>query len=105
MDDASIDLQRGVRYRFRFADLAADRPLLFVRLLRDSTLVSWRPIAKDGFALSAKQSNARPAPQRVGSGETIDLEFTPDQTGDVQLEFGEGARMMQIFARIAIRIR
>jgi FtsP/CotA-like multicopper oxidase with cupredoxin domain len=80
------DLQVGRTYRLRLADIAVFRQSLRVRLVRDSTLVSWRAIAKDGFTLPASQATLRPALVNLPSGETADFEFTPDRPGEVVLE-------------------
>lgn len=67
---APQELEVGRTYRLRTADIAVFRVALNVRLLRDSALVSWRPIAKDGFALPATQAMVRPSVANVPSGET-----------------------------------
>ena len=79
-------LSVGRTYRLRIADIAVFRPFLRVRLARDSALLSWRPIAKDGFTLPPTQRTARPSVVNLPSGETADFEFTPDQPGEVALE-------------------
>ena len=57
-----------------------------MRLVRDSTLLSWRPIAKDGFTLPPAQATVRPSDVNLPSGETADFEFTPDRPGELALE-------------------
>jgi FtsP/CotA-like multicopper oxidase with cupredoxin domain len=76
----------GQTYRLRIADIAVFRQLLRVRLVRDSTLLSWRPIAKDGFTLPPAQATVRPSVVNLPSGETADFEFTPDRPGELALE-------------------
>ena len=76
----------GKTYRLRIADIAVFRMALRVRLVRDSALVSWRSIAKDGFTLPRVQ--AMPSIVNLPSGETADFEFTPDRAGEVMLEVG-----------------
>jgi len=100
-----MELRVGTTYRFRFANLLVDRPLLHVRLVRDSTLLSWRRVAKDGFALSGGPAPAQPSPERVGSGETVDLEYTPDRPGDLMLEFGAAPRFPYVFTRLRVHVR
>jgi FtsP/CotA-like multicopper oxidase with cupredoxin domain len=97
-----LELRVGQTYRLRFADLMVDHPLLHVRLVRDSTILNWRVLAKDGFALNGAAE--RPSPQSVGSGETVDVEYTPDRPGDLMLEFGAGPRLGQIFGRLRVRV-
>ena len=79
-------LEVGRTYRLRIADIAVFRQLLRVRLVRDSALLSWRPIAKDGFTLPPAQATVRPSVVNLPSGETADFEFTPDRPGDLALE-------------------
>ena len=81
-----IDLEVGRTYRLRLADIAVYRQVLRVRLVRDSALVSWRAIAKDGFTLPTSQATVRPSIVSLPSGETADFEFTPDRPGDIVLE-------------------
>lgn len=85
---APKDLEVGTTYRLRIADIAVFRPGLSVRLLRDSTVVQWRPIAKDGFALPPAQATLRPSIANVPTGETADFEFTPDTPGEFVLVVG-----------------
>jgi multicopper oxidase len=83
-------LEAGRTYRLRIADIAVFRYLLNLRLVRDSALLSWRPIAKDGFTLPAAQATARPSAVNLPSGETADFEFTPDRPGELALELWSG---------------
>lgn len=82
------DLTVGTTYRLRFANIAVFRHSLWVRIRRDSSLVAWRPVAKDGFTLPASQSGVRPSAERVTSGEAADFELTPDKPGELILEIG-----------------
>jgi FtsP/CotA-like multicopper oxidase with cupredoxin domain len=82
------ELHRGTTYRIRIADIAAFRQNLITHLLRDSTLFSWRPVAKDGFTLPPNQATIRPSIARVSSGETADFEFTPENDGDLTFQIG-----------------
>jgi len=75
----------GQRYRLRFVDIHTCRPSTTARLLRDSTLLTWRAVAKDGMDHPADQSTMRPAQQLMGNGETYDYEFTPTQAGNIRL--------------------
>lgn len=85
---APKELEVGRTYRLRIADITVFRLALSVRLLRDSTLLSWRPIAKDGFTLPARQATSRASIVNLPSGETADFEFTPDRPGDLLLVVG-----------------
>src|SRR4029079_4742694 len=85
-------LRVGTTYRLRIADIAIYRQSLRARLTRDSALVSWRAVAKDGFPLPPHQATTRPSLAQVASGETADFEFTPDQPGDLWLGVWQTAR-------------
>jgi manganese oxidase len=82
------ELTVGTTYRLRIADIAVFRHSLWVRVRRDSSLVSWRAVAKDGFTLPASQARVGPSAARVTSGETADFELTPDKPGELTLEIG-----------------
>ena len=84
-------LEVGRTYRLRIADIAVFRQLLNLRLVRDSALLSWRQIAKDGFTLPPAQATVRPSAVNLPSGETADFEFTPDGPGELALEVWSGA--------------
>jgi FtsP/CotA-like multicopper oxidase with cupredoxin domain len=89
---ASRELRVGTTYRIRIADIAIFRSSLLARLVRDSSIVAWRPVAKDGFTLPANQATMRPSVARVASGETADFEFTPATPGELWLGIGSPAR-------------
>jgi hypothetical protein len=99
------DLTVGRTYRLRLADIAVFRQSLRVQLVRDSTVLSWRPVAKDGFTLPPSQARLRPSIVNLPSGETADFEFTPDRPGDVLLEvLGPGLNLppqAQLHLRVA----
>jgi FtsP/CotA-like multicopper oxidase with cupredoxin domain len=80
------DLRVGTTYRFRFMNIAVVRPATRVILRRDGQLLTWRAIAKDGWTLDPLHATTRPSIQPLGSGETADVEFTPDKPGDLLLE-------------------
>jgi FtsP/CotA-like multicopper oxidase with cupredoxin domain len=69
-----LDLEPGRRYRLRLINIHADNRVLFV-LGRDSTPVTWRPMAKDGADLPPALSVARSARLLTGPGETADFEL------------------------------
>ncbi|HEV8124766.1 MAG TPA: multicopper oxidase domain-containing protein [Gemmatimonadales bacterium] len=72
-----LQLQAGVTHRFRFVSIGAALPVVF-SIYRDSSLVRWRRVAKDGADLPAHQAVMSPASQSVQVGETWDFEFTPE---------------------------
>jgi FtsP/CotA-like multicopper oxidase with cupredoxin domain len=89
---APKELRVGTTYRLRVADIAIYRQNLIARMLRDSSVVSWRAVAKDGFSFPANQATIRPSAARVASGETVDFEFTPDAPGEFTFEIGTPPR-------------
>ena len=68
LDPPPLPLRVGRSYRLRLADITAFRMGLISRLVRDSTVLTWRPIAKDGFALPAVQAVMRPSVVNLPSG-------------------------------------
>lgn len=64
---------------------------MIVRLRRDSPLVAWRAVAKDGMELPHDRATVRPAVQQMGNGETYDFEFTPTAPGDLRLTVSSAA--------------
>ena len=68
-----VTLGVGVTHRLRIVSIPATVPMQ-VRLLRDTTTMRWRPIAKDGADLPAAQAVERPAISIFGAGETQDVE-------------------------------
>ena len=71
--------------------------------MRDSTLMSWRPIAKDGFTLPPFQATMRPSVVDLPPGETADFEFTPDRAGEFALQIGPQGQPVQ--GRLVFRVR
>ena len=96
----TLVLHVGRSARFRLISLARTtvgplfsltaRPDSAERLVADTMLVPWVPVAKDGFDLPAVQQTARPARQLVAMGETYDFEYTPPHAGMVRLEVRGG---------------
>jgi FtsP/CotA-like multicopper oxidase with cupredoxin domain len=102
LDPPTVPLRVGRTYRLRLADIAAFRMALNIRLVRDSTVLAWRPIAKDGFTLPAAQAVVRPSFVNLPSGETADFEFVPDRPGEVVLEFRAGGPPLQARVRFVV---
>jgi FtsP/CotA-like multicopper oxidase with cupredoxin domain len=98
------DLVAGRTYRLRIADIAIYRQNLRAQVRRDSALVEWRPVAKDGFTLPANQAVVRRAVAQVASGETADFELTPDRAGEYILEIGVPAGATGIQVQGAVRL-
>jgi FtsP/CotA-like multicopper oxidase with cupredoxin domain len=74
----------GTTYRLRFINiLGAD--VLGIRLVNDSTPLTWTPVAKDGADVQPKARRPIPAIFRIGVGETYDFEWTPPRSMDAEL--------------------
>ena len=84
-------LRRAAAYRLRLINITTGRPGLRFELMRDSTVATWRHLAKDGADLPAARRVIRPALQRLSIGETMDVEFFPTAAGDYRLELRTAA--------------
>lgn len=83
----AMNLRAGTRYRLRLFNLAGDEPLQ-VSLNAGDTLISWRPVAKDGYPLPPSQSAPRAAVLVFEPGEIYDFEYTPAGAEELTLKFG-----------------
>jgi len=109
-DPDTVVLHFGRPARFRFLNLSTAVPVALFRLTarpdssltsgKDTLVVSWRPVAKDGFDLPGALEVSRPANQIVSMGETYDFEYTPQRTGTLRLEVRTG----QLLVRVPIRV-
>lgn len=82
----TIALRAGVAHRFRFINITTSRPGLRMELRRDTTVLSWKQLAKDGAELPASRQTVIGARQTVSIGETIDVEIAPATPGVLRLE-------------------
>ncbi|HEU4720251.1 MAG TPA: multicopper oxidase domain-containing protein [Gemmatimonadaceae bacterium] len=99
----TLRLRVGERYRLRVIDLHTFRPSMIARLQRDSTLVTWRAVAKDGMDLPADRATVRRAIQQMGNGETYDFEFTPTEATDLRLTVTTGAGVLLATMPVVVR--
>jgi len=83
----AMNLRAGTRYRFRLFNLAGDMPLM-VSLNAGDAPISWRAVAKDGYALPPSQATSRAAVLVFDPGEIYDFEYTPASPGELTLRFG-----------------
>ena len=81
-----LRLQQGVPTRLRLINITTGRPGMRMELRKDSAVVMWRVIAKDGAQLPAARQDVGPARQPISIGETVDVEVTPTAPGDMRLE-------------------
>jgi FtsP/CotA-like multicopper oxidase with cupredoxin domain len=85
---APLVVRAGVAQRLRFINMTLRRPGARILLWRDSTIVSWRPLAKDGADLPPASQTERPARAIISIGETMDYEILPTRTGNWRIEVG-----------------
>jgi FtsP/CotA-like multicopper oxidase with cupredoxin domain len=100
---APLELRVGTPYRIRVINVHTSRPAMITRIWRDSTLMTWRTLAKDGMPLPSDQSVVRPAMIQMGNGETYDFEFTPSEPGPLRFEVTSAANVLLV--RMPINVR
>ena len=81
-----LTLAAGVPHRLRFVNIGVAGRFA-ISIFRDSTLASWRRLAKDGADLPLSQAVRGPARQVIEVGETFDAEFAA-APGEYRLVFG-----------------
>ena len=111
------DMRVGRRYRLRFINVHTFRPNMRMRLLRpstssgrlepvegrDSTLLRWRAVAKDGRDLPPDQRVEGPSEVQMGNGETYDFDFVPSGPGDIRLEIITASGVVLVSMPIRVR--
>jgi FtsP/CotA-like multicopper oxidase with cupredoxin domain len=99
----SVEMRAGETHRLRFINITVGRPGMRMELRRDSTLLEWRVLAKDGAELPATRKVVGPARQTIGIGETVDVEVIPSAPRELRLEARTaGGRLLGV---IPLRIR
>jgi FtsP/CotA-like multicopper oxidase with cupredoxin domain len=71
-----LEVEAGRAQRLRFINIGV-AVSMFLSLKQNSTVLSWRALAKDGADLPPNLAVDRRAEQRVSVGETFDFRFTP----------------------------
>ena len=92
----TVVLHVGRVARFRILNLSTQTPTPTVSLTgrpdsgplngRDTMLMRWRPVAKDGRALPMSTQVPHAARQMISMGETYDFEFAPRHAGLLRLD-------------------
>ena len=77
-------LEVGRKHRLRFVNIGA-APYIRMALRRDTSLVQWRAVAKDGADLPPAQATLRPARIMMNVGETYDFELDAKEPGEYLL--------------------
>ncbi|MGZ8378823.1 MAG: multicopper oxidase domain-containing protein [Gemmatirosa sp.] len=86
----TVELTAGVAHRLRLVFIqpnGAMRMRLRGAMPGDTSLVVWRPLAKDGADLPPAFTRPRSAIGLVAVGETYDYEFTPRAPGVYRMDF------------------
>ncbi len=100
---APLEMRAGERYRLRLINVHTFRPSMRMRLLRESTFLSWRGIAKDGMDLPADQRIEGKSEIQMGNGETYDFEYTPSGSGDIRLDVTNQAGVLLVSMPIRVK--
>jgi FtsP/CotA-like multicopper oxidase with cupredoxin domain len=112
----TVVLHSGHPARFRLMNLSTtagtvapmfwltSRPDSVAAIARDTMIVRWQPVAKDGFDLPASARGARTAEQIVSVGETYDFEYTPTERAILRLEVRTPAGSHGLLIRVPIRV-
>jgi len=111
----TVVVRAGHQARFRLISLTYTSPGAMIWLtarpdssgpnIRDSMVVQWKPIAKDGADLPTAQRTPRLARQLIGMGETYDFEFTPPKSGHYRIEVRQTVATGKLTARLPIRVQ
>jgi FtsP/CotA-like multicopper oxidase with cupredoxin domain len=100
---AAREMAAGQRYRLRFINVHTYRPSMRMRLLRESSLLTWRALAKDGMDLPVDQKVEGSAEIQMGNGETYDFEFVPSGAGDIRLDVTSAAGVLLVSMPFHVR--
>jgi hypothetical protein len=93
----------GQHYRLRFINIHTFRPSMRMRLLRETTLLEWRALAKDGMDLPPDQAIVGPSEIQMGNGETYDFDFAPTTAGDLRLDVVTSTGVLLVSLPIKVR--
>jgi len=110
----TVVLRLGRPARLRIINVSWTNPVPLVSItersdssltqLRDTSLVVWTPVAKDGRDLPAAARMPEPARQRVSIGETYDFELTPTRRGTMRFEVRANGPPHRLFIRVPLRV-
>jgi FtsP/CotA-like multicopper oxidase with cupredoxin domain len=98
-----LELRRATAYRLRLINITTARQGMSVELRQDTTVTTWRPLAKDGIDTPATARGVRTARQPLSIGETMDVEFLPTRAGDYRLEVR--TRLGAVLGTLPIRVQ
>jgi manganese oxidase len=89
---APVTMRYGKPNRLRFVNIGAAGAFMF-SLLKDTSAVTWRPLAKDGADLPVAVQVDGPARRRLTTGETFDAEWLPPAKGFYSITVRSGAKI------------
>ena len=104
---AALTIRAGERQRFRIINMTTRRPALRVELRRDTTLLTWRELAKDAVAFPERRRLPRQAVHQISVGETFDFDMIAEAEGDMRLDVLLGGKVTEhpLFATLPIHVR
>ena len=99
----AIRMTVGDTNRIRIVSIHADEVLSF-RFGTESSVVRWKPLARDGADLPVALRTPALALVRMGPGETADFTYVPTQSGDMSLEVWiDGAQRVVVPVKVRPR--
>ncbi|HJU73101.1 MAG TPA: multicopper oxidase domain-containing protein [Gemmatimonadaceae bacterium] len=98
-----LEMRVGTRYRLRWINVHTFRPSMIMKIMRDSTVLTWRALAKDGMPLPSDLAVVRPSAQQMGNGETYDFEFTPTDAGNLHIDVTAGNGVLLVRRPVIVR--
>lgn len=114
MNPDTIVIRAGRPVLFRFMSLALANPNAMViltarpdsafRAVRDTMIVRWTPVAKDGADLPPARRVPSMASQIVSMGETYDYSYTASQRGSLRIEIRGAGPRGALLARVPVRV-
>lgn len=104
LDPVPLQVNVGRTYRLRLINITTARPGMFVEVRRDSSMISWRPLARDAAELPARQKMMRRAEQQLTIGQTRDFEITPREAGDLRLLTTVAANRSVVLGTLLLRV-
>jgi manganese oxidase len=99
----ATEMRAGEHYRLRFINLHVSRPSMRMRILKDSSPLTWRAVAKDGRDLPADQAVDGPSEIQMANGETYDFDFVPIAAGELRFDVTTGGGVL--LASMPIHVR
>ncbi len=95
---------RGTARAVRLINIQPADPVTF-EVLRDSALVQWRAVAKDGYDLPRAQATVERAQRSLWVGETFDAEFAPRAPGTYRLRVRSGPKDVLYERELVVHVR